>query len=275
MILIRRKEERIDVQRRISAEVKRVTRLIGSVSTVLIELFVFLLGDLLLRLQPDRLNRVDEFAIQIQRERDEAGILLDDILDRLRLSELLRILLQVDHDLCAALLRICFLNGVAGLAVAIPLEILSLRIPRMGEDLDLFSSHEDRVETDSELTNDGRIGVALFLKRLKKLLRARASDGAEVIGKLLAIHPDAVIGEGDRARLLIRGDVDLKWEIALVDAILSKLLEAKLLERIGSIRDQLAHENLFISVDRVDDDIEKLTNFGLERLGVGLCFAHE
>jgi uncharacterized protein (DUF1786 family) len=43
--------------------------------------------------------------------------------------------------------------------------------------------------------------------------------------------------------------------------------------RVGRVRDQLAHEDLLLGVERVDDDIEQLLDLGLEferlRRGVG------
>ena len=60
---------------------ERVTWLISSVSAILIELFILLFADFLLRLQPDCIDRVDAFPIKIKRKGNEAGILLDDILD--------------------------------------------------------------------------------------------------------------------------------------------------------------------------------------------------
>ncbi len=47
-----------------------------------------------------------------------------------------------------------------------------------------------------------------------------------------------------------------------------------LLQRIGGVGHQLAHEDLAVGVERVDDDVEKLADFGLELVLGGFFVGH-
>ena len=86
-------------------------------------------------------------------------------------------------------------------------------------------------------------------------------DGAEVFDQLLAIHADAVVGDGQRAGLVVGGDADL----ALAGELgVRQGQETPLVEGVGGIGDQLAQEDLAVGVDRVDHHVEEFFDFGLE-----------
>jgi hypothetical protein len=44
---------------------------------------------------------------------------------------------------------------------------------------------------------------------------------------------------------------------------------AELFQRVRRVGDQLAHEDLLLRVERMDDDIEQLADLGLELEGLG------
>ena len=77
--------------------------------------------------------------------------------------------------------------------------------------VDARRDHERGVETDAELPDDLEPGV-LVLGRLgvgfEELERTRAGDGAEVLDDLVAGHPDAVVFDGDGARVVVELDGD-------------------------------------------------------------------
>ena len=56
-------------------------RLVVGVGLELVELGVFLLLDLILTAEPEGLHRVDALAIEIDRERHERAVALEDFLD--------------------------------------------------------------------------------------------------------------------------------------------------------------------------------------------------
>ena len=66
--------------------------------------------------------------------------------------------------------------------------------------LDPVGDHEGGIEADAELADQA--GAVLGLgETAHEGARARARDGAEIVDQLLAIHADAVVGNGERAGL--------------------------------------------------------------------------
>ena len=75
-----------------------------------------------------------------------------------------------------------------------------------GDD-DAVGDHEGGVEADAELADQA--GAVLGLGEAgEKGLGAGARDGAEIVDQLLPVHADAAVGDGKRARLLVRRDAD-------------------------------------------------------------------
>ncbi len=87
---------------------------------------------------------------------------------------------------------------------------------------------------------------------------------AEVIDELLAGHANAVVDDGQRACFDVVLDVNGQPGFVTEQLRASERLETQLVSRIGSIRDQLAKKNLRIAVERVDHQLQKLTDLGLE-----------
>jgi hypothetical protein len=68
VVFVGRKKKSVNIDRSISAEVQRVAGLINGMRTVLIKLFVILFFNVVFRLEPDCLDRVDPLAIQAEWE---------------------------------------------------------------------------------------------------------------------------------------------------------------------------------------------------------------
>lgn len=68
------------------------------------------------------------------------------------------------------------------------------------------------------------------------------SDDTEVLLHLLAGHADAVIGNGQCARSLIRGQMNGKIAPAQADGVVRQGLIGQLVDGIGGVGDQLAQE---------------------------------
>jgi hypothetical protein len=89
-------------------------------------------------------------------------------------------------------------------------------------------------------------------------------DGAEVLDQLLARHADAEVLDRDRLGRVVGGDVDLevrprrrsRFSVSWRCRSFSRASEA--------FETSFAHEDLFVGVERVDDDIEQLPDLGLE-----------
>src|SRR5699024_11503324 len=100
---------------------------------------------------------------------------------------------------------------------------------------DLVGNHEGRVETDAELADQIGIGLGVATHRFQKAARAGAGDGADVGHDLVAGHADAVVADGDGARVFVPVDVDVEFAVATEQVGLLDRLEAQLVAGIGCV----------------------------------------
>ena len=98
---------------------------------------------------------------------------------------------------------------------------------------------------------------------LLELLAAGMGDGAEVFLEVLGGHADAVVGDGKRARVLVKRDADGKVIVAELNTRVGETLEVELVHRIRRVGDKLTQEDLLVGVDRVDHEVEELLALGL------------
>src|SRR5207248_491707 len=82
-------------------------------------------------------------------------------------------------------------------------------------------------------------------------------------------HADAVVRDGQRAVLLVGGDLDLVLRVAFEQFVFGEGLEAEGVDGVAGVADQLAQEDVLVGVERVDDEVQELLQLGLElqRLG--------
>ena len=90
------------------------------------------------------------------------------------------------------------------------------------------------------------------------------SDGTEVLLHLLAGHADTVIGNGQCARRLIRGQMNGKIAAAQADGVVRQGLIGQLVDGIGGVGDQLAQEDLAVCIDRIDHQVQQAFRFCLK-----------
>ena len=97
----------------------------------------------------------------------------------------------------------------------------SQRTPSVGlagharEDRHLVGDHERGVEADAELADQlGPLRRLGCFKLFEERRGAGLGDGAEVLDGALAVHADAVVGDGQRAGVLVDGDLDLPVLVA-------------------------------------------------------------
>ncbi len=64
---------------------------------------------------------------------------------------------------------------------------------------------------------------------------------------------------------------DARRDVRLINRFAGRLVEPQLLARVGGVGNQLADENFFVRVKRMDDDVQQLLNLRLKMMG--LCFA--
>ena len=158
-VFLRDEEQRVDRERGVGREMQAQPRFIEGVGLELVELRVFLLGDLGLVAQPHCLDGVDALAIERDRERDESAVALEDFLHLPLLAVVAAVVLQLDDDADAATLVRGLLDRVATAAVAGPDVARLGAAPGAGVDLDRLGDHERGVEADAELPDE--IGVLL------------------------------------------------------------------------------------------------------------------
>ncbi len=188
------------------------------------------------------------------------------------LEELVLIRLQVQDDGSPTLGQFNGLQRILALAVALPLHALARRcIGAAAEHGDLVGHHERGIEAHAELTNQPRIGLLRTRHRFQETSRAGAGDGADVRDHLIAIHADAVVAHGNRARIRIPAHVDMQLAIASQQLGFGNRLEAQLVAGVGGVGNQLAQEDFLVRIQRMSDQVQYLGNFGFEFPGFSRC----
>ena len=272
-----------------------------------VELLVLLLGHLRPGPPPQRGALVGHHRLAVahhhHRQRDPVRPLAHDRLEAVRLQELVGIGLHVQHDGGARLLALPRLDGVGAAPVRRPQPRLGPAGPARGH-LHPVRHHEGGVEPHPELADQARPVprlvaprlVALRLvaprlvaprlvaprlvaprlaflslgQRLPERPRAGARDGAQVGHQLVPAHADAVVGDGQRARRLVRRDDDAR-RVGRAQRLVGQRLEAPPVGGVGRVRHQLAQEDLPLGVQRVHHQVEQPPHLGAELVPLGRC----
>ena len=98
-------------------------------------------------------------------------------------------------------------DGVALKAVALP-HVRRLFAKGAAHHANLGCDHERRVEAHTKLADDVDITTLALGVFLLEFLATRMGDGAQIALQILRGHADAVIGNGQRARVLVERDSD-------------------------------------------------------------------
>ena len=95
---------------------------------------------------------------------------------------------------------------------------------------------------------------------------ARLSDRAKLVDQVVLGHAAAAVDEGKRLRLLVSDQLHLELgRVALAEhRRIGERHEARLVERIRTVGDELTKEDLLLRVERVNDDIHELVDIRLE-----------
>ncbi len=190
-----------------------------------------------------------------------------------RVEEFLVLVFEMQRDRRAAQPTRGGVDGVAVFAVGAPQPRFA-RARSAAHHVDAIGHQERSVEADAELPDELRRPLRLLrLQLLDERARARARDGAQVLAELGLRHADATVVDGERACCAIDGDANVERGIVGHQLGLGDRAEAELVERVRRVRDQLAQEDLFVRVQRVDDEVKDLVHLGLEgvRLTHGTC----
>ncbi len=105
----------------------------------------------------------------------------------------------------------------------------------------------------------------------RKAARARVGDGAQVLDHFVAGHAEAGVADGQVCALVVRGEPDGQFGFRVEHVAIGQHLELQAVQGVGGVGDQLAQEDLAVGVERVDQDMQQLPDFGAEteRFGAG------
>src|SRR5687767_4447073 len=79
-------------------------------------------------------------------------------------------------------------------------------------------------------------------------------------------HSDSSVCERNGAGGFVRLDVDLQWQIRLINLFARGLQKPEFLQGIRGIGYQFANENLLIGVERMNDNVQQLLDFRLKMM---------
>ena len=250
---------------------------------VLIEVAVVLFGELALGPRPQRRGLVDRRLLRgglvfgghslpfggVGRHQDGqadvVGVLLDDRAQPVAGQQVVLALAQVQDDRGAAGRLLDRLQRVRAPAVGLPADALGggQAFPAGGQ-RDLVGHDERGVEAHAELADEGRVLTLVAGQGGQELAGARLGDRADVLDDFLAAHADPVVGDRDRPRRRVVADPDLQRAVGFGHFGLGQQLQPQPVDRVRSVRDQLAQEDLLVAVQRMDHQIQDLDHFGLE-----------
>ena len=183
---------------------------------------------------------------------EEAAVFAQQPFEAALLKEFLAVVVDVQHDVGAALGAVGLRQRKLRRAVARPLHRLRPLLIREGDDVHRLRHHEGAVEAQSEVADDG-VGVVLVF--LQEVIGAREGNLVDVLVNLLLGHAHAVVADGDGALLLVEGDADGQVAQLAVEVAL-QLHGLQLLRGIDGVRHHLAQENLMVGIEELFDDGE-------------------
>ena len=132
-----------------------------------------------------------------------------------------------------------------------------------------FVGHDKAgVKAHAKLANELRVGLLVATEFAHKVFGTALGNRAQMVDGLLRAHADAVVGNGERFGVFVKGHFDLELGVALVQATVVDGFKAQFVAGVRRIADQLAQKNLFVGIQRVGDEVQQLRNFGLEGKGL-------
>ena len=82
-----------------------------------------------------------------------------------------------------------------------------------------------------------------------------------MVNDLVAVHPDAIISDGQRAVVFIKRYAYAQLAVAFIQIRLGQRAETQLIRRIRGVGDELAQEDFFVGIKRMDHQVQKLFHF--------------
>ena len=194
------------------------------------------------------------FFARNDRYRQEAAILFQKLVDTRLFKEFLGIVVEVKHYVGASRSLIGFAHFVFRRTVASPKHSLSTFLIRKRMYFHLLRHHECRVETQTEVTDDG-IGAILIFG--KEFFSTRESDLVDVFIYIFGIHAYTHITHGESACLFV--DAYGNLQVAEFTFIFADRWERfELLSGIYGIWNQFTKKNFVVTVQKLFDNGENV-----------------
>jgi len=285
-------EQQAVLQRAFNLRLNSRKGILPVVADVLVEGVVVLFRHLVLVAQPDGLHRVQRLGgyrglfrlgfrffhhIHLDGVRHEIGVLLNDAAQfplRGVVGQSVFLIggLEVQGDGRAGFIALGGVERVGAIAGAFPLGgTILARAARHHRHA--VGHHEHAVEADAELTDEvgGDFGVLRLFQAPGELLGAGLGDGADQVDQLVAVHADAVVPDGERAGCFVCLQANAQLGAIGQQLRLLHRLETALVQRVGSVGDQLAQEDVLVRIDGMNHEVQKLPGLGLELIGLSGC----
>ena len=254
---------------------------------ILVELVVFLVGDVLLAPLPQGHHGVEGlglhhglifglggllpllgfglllqllgFHIHFDGIADIIGILLHQIAQLVALEILGVVLvvgvgLELQNHIRSGSLPLAGHHGIAVGAGGLPHPGLVAAVLSRHH-RDVLRHHKGGIEAHAELADDVHIGVLLQL--LLEGQGAALGDGTQVLLHFVPGHADAVVGDGQQAVLLVRFQGNGKVAAVQTHVLVGQRLIGQLVNGVGGVGDDLPQEDLLVGVDGVDHQIKQ------------------
>ena len=95
--------------------------------------------------------------------------------------------------------------------------------------------NKGRIEADTELADEAGVFLLISCERLKELVGARFSNGADLLNNFGTSHADTVVGDADGTRIFIVGDPYFEVGVALIECVIRKSGETQSIDGIRGI----------------------------------------
>jgi len=213
-------------------------------------LLIFLLVLLVVRVRDFTLGAL--LDLELNGERDELGVLLDEVLQATFLEVLSHIVLKLKDDLGTTGDILLVVDDDAERATGIGDPFVLDVIVMLRDDGDLLGNKVSGVESDTELTDHANISTSG--DGFHEGTGARLGDGTKVVDEVGLLHTYTSVPDGKSVVGLIGDDLDSKVGLGLKLLGLLDRLVSDLVQSVGGVGNQLSKEDLLVRVEGVDDE---------------------
>ena len=199
---------------------------------------------------------------EVDRVREGREILVEYFGQLVLFKELLRVFGEVHRDIRTAVLKLGVTDRKRHAVGGFPVYALGARNEGERVDFDLVGDHERGVKTETEVA-DNLVCVGFSFIFLNEVLGTGKSDLVYIFVDFFRGHADAVIGDRERARVLVENDLDLPLRVVLYLCFADVRELTKLADSVAGVGNDFSDENILF---RVEPLLKKKKNiFGVDR----------